>query len=50
VEVALNTHSAGGITEKDFELARLVEQTALWRPGQESAFRGTPKKFVKRDS
>jgi 4a-hydroxytetrahydrobiopterin dehydratase len=49
VEVALNTHSAGGITEKDFELARLVEQTALWRPGEGSAFRGTPKKFVKRD-
>ena len=50
VEVALNTHSAGGITEKDFELARLVEQTALWRPGEGSAFRGTPKQFVKRDS
>ena len=49
VELALNTHSAGGITEKDFELARLVEQTALWRPGEGSAFRGTPKKFVKRD-
>jgi 4a-hydroxytetrahydrobiopterin dehydratase len=50
VEVALNTHSAGGITEKDFELARLVERTALWRPGDGSAFRGTQKKFVVRDS
>ena len=49
VEVALNTHSAGGITAKDFELARLVEQTALWRPGKESSLRGTPRKFVARD-
>src|SRR5574341_42538 len=50
VEVALSTHSAGGITEKDFELARLVEQTALWRPGPGSVFRGTPKPFVARDN
>ncbi len=49
VEVALNTHSAGGITAKDFELARLVEQTAFWRPGKESSLRGTPKQFVTRD-
>lgn len=49
VEVAFSTHSAGGITEKDFELARLVEQTALWRPGTGSALRGTPRKFVTRD-
>ena len=46
VEVALNTHSAGGITGKDFDLARLFEQCALWRPPSGSAFRGTPKKFV----
>jgi 4a-hydroxytetrahydrobiopterin dehydratase len=49
VEVAFSTHSAGGITAKDFELARLVEQTALWRPGTGSSLRGTPKKFVARD-
>lgn len=48
VEVAFSTHSAGGITDKDFELARLVEQTALWRPGTGSSLRGTPKKFVSR--
>ncbi len=46
VEVALNTHSAGGITDKDFELAKLFEQCALWRPPAGSAFRGPPKKFV----
>ena len=49
VEVAFSTHSAGGITDKDFELARLVEQTALWRPGTGSSLRGTPKQFVSRD-
>jgi len=46
VDVALNTHSAGGITDKDFELAALFERAALWRPPAGSAFRGTPKKFV----
>lgn len=50
VEVAVSTHSAGGITAKDFELARLVEQTALWRPEAGSAFRGTPKRFVERNT
>ena len=30
VGVALSTHSAGGITDKDFELARVIEQTVLW--------------------
>jgi 4a-hydroxytetrahydrobiopterin dehydratase len=50
VEVALNTHSAGGITAKDFELARLVEQTAFWRPAAGSAFRGTQKRFVERNT
>lgn len=49
VEVAFSTHSAGGITEKDFALARLVEQTAVWRPESGSTLRGTPKKFVTRD-
>lgn len=46
VSVALSTHSAGGITEKDFELARLFERNALWRPPAGGPFRGTPKKFV----
>jgi 4a-hydroxytetrahydrobiopterin dehydratase len=50
VEVTLSTHSAGGVTTKDFEMARLIEQMALWRPGPRSPFRGTPKKFVHRSS
>lgn len=47
VQVKLSTHSAGGITASDFELARLIEQTALFRPRPgASALRGTTKKFV----
>ena len=30
-EVKLSTHSAKGITDKDFELARKLEETLLWR-------------------
>ncbi|HET8648856.1 MAG TPA: 4a-hydroxytetrahydrobiopterin dehydratase [Gemmatimonadales bacterium] len=30
--VGLNTHSAGGITDKDIALAREIERTVLWRP------------------
>jgi len=33
VEVSLNTHSAGGITAKDVELARQIEQVALFEAG-----------------
>lgn len=45
VVVQLNTHSAGGITDKDFELARRFDAIALWRPSG-GALRGTPRKFV----
>ncbi len=30
--VKLSTHSAGGITDKDFELARKIDDAVLWRP------------------
>ena len=47
VQVKLWTHSAGGVTASDMELAGLIEQTALWRPQPgKSALRGTTKKFV----
>ncbi|HEX9349631.1 MAG TPA: 4a-hydroxytetrahydrobiopterin dehydratase [Gemmatimonadales bacterium] len=46
VQVKLWTHSAGGVTASDLELAQLIEQTALWRPPTGSALRGTTKKFV----
>lgn len=46
VWVKLMTHSAGGITDKDFELARRIEDVATWRP-QGGALEGTPNKFVR---
>jgi pterin-4a-carbinolamine dehydratase len=47
VAVALATHSAGGITAKDFELARKFDELALWRPAAGGALTGTPDKFVR---
>ena len=45
--VKLKTHSAGGITDKDFELAKKIEEAVLWRPGGGGALgTGNPKKFV----
>lgn len=40
VSVALSTHSAGGITEKDFEVAELIEQQVTWTPPKGSALDG----------
>jgi 4a-hydroxytetrahydrobiopterin dehydratase len=42
VEVRLKNHAAKGVTDKDFELARKIEETVHWRPGPESALEGTP--------
>ena len=42
----LSNHAAGGVTDKDFELARKIEDAALWRP-QGGALEGTPNKFVR---
>jgi pterin-4a-carbinolamine dehydratase len=47
VGVALSTHSAGGITAKDFEVAALIEQQVRWRPGADSSLSGPAKPFVK---
>jgi 4a-hydroxytetrahydrobiopterin dehydratase len=45
--VKLKTHSAGGITDKDFLLAKKIEESVLWRPAKERPFDGgTPNKFV----
>jgi 4a-hydroxytetrahydrobiopterin dehydratase len=46
VEVRLNTHTAGGVTDKDLEMARSIEQQALWRPAP-GALAGTAKKWVR---
>lgn len=32
VDVGLSTHDANGITDKDFALARQIENVVLWRP------------------
>lgn len=47
VWVKLKTHSAGGITDKDFELAKKIEEAVLWRPAPGGPLEGTPNKFVK---
>ena len=46
VTVKLKTHSENGITGRDFELARKIEETVLWRPAEGSPLEGTPNKFV----
>ena len=48
VTVKLMTHSAGGITAKDFLVAKRIEESALWRPDAGSPLgMGTPNKFVR---
>jgi 4a-hydroxytetrahydrobiopterin dehydratase len=43
VIVKLATHSAKGITDKDFTLARKIEDVVHWQPGTEGgALEGTP--------
>ena len=44
VEVRLMTHTAKGITDKDFELARKIEEVVQWQPARDGgALEGTPK-------
>ena len=55
VIVKLTNHSARGVTDKDFELAKKIEEVLMWRPGaQEGAvLEGTPDdprfKYIKYD-
>jgi 4a-hydroxytetrahydrobiopterin dehydratase len=43
VEVRLMTHSAKGITAKDLELAKKIEEVVNWQPGKEGkGLDGTP--------
>jgi len=43
VGVRLMSHDAQGITERDFALARRIEELLMWRPGEEAGpFQGTP--------
>ena len=44
VEVRLMNHAAKGITDKDFELAKKIEETIQWDPSNEGgSLEGTPK-------
>ncbi|MFL5579862.1 MAG: 4a-hydroxytetrahydrobiopterin dehydratase [Gemmatimonadaceae bacterium] len=45
VTVRFNTHTAGGVSEKDIEIARKVDEVALWRP-RGGALAGTTRKWV----
>jgi 4a-hydroxytetrahydrobiopterin dehydratase len=47
VWVKLRTHASGGITERDFALAKKFEDALLWRPEEGSAMEGTPNKWVR---
>ena len=55
VIVKLMNHAAKGITNKDFDLAKKIEQVVMWQPGKEdgSALEGTPEdprfKYIKYD-
>ena len=55
VTVKLMNHAAKGVTDKDFALARKIEEVVMWQPGAdpESALEGTPDdprfKYIKYD-
>ncbi len=45
VEVRLKNHAAKGITDKDFELAKKIEDVVHWQPGREGgALEGHPRR------
>ena len=41
-EVRLMTHDAKGVTDKDFALARKIEEVLTWRPEAGGPLEGTP--------
>ena len=55
VNVKLMNHAAKGITDKDFALARKIEEVVMWQPGAEegASLEGTPEdprfKYIKYD-
>ncbi|MBX2879109.1 MAG: 4a-hydroxytetrahydrobiopterin dehydratase [Granulosicoccus sp.] len=55
VIVKLVNHAAKGVTDKDFELARKIEDTVHWQPARETgALTGTPEdarfRYIKYDT
>jgi len=55
VTVKLMNHAAKGVTDKDFELAKKIEEVVQWQPGKDegSSLDGTPEdprfKYIKYD-
>lgn len=53
VTVKLQNHAAKGITDKDFALARKLDEVLMWRPDEDSPLEGTPEdprfKYLKYD-
>jgi 4a-hydroxytetrahydrobiopterin dehydratase len=47
VRVALSTHTAKGITGKDFALAREIDTLALWRPAAGGPLTGIRRPWVR---
>jgi 4a-hydroxytetrahydrobiopterin dehydratase len=47
VLVKLTTHSRGGVTDNDLEMARRIDEVALWRPAGGDALEGTPNDWVR---
>lgn len=46
VVVKLQTHKVKGLTYHDVELAKKYDEVALWKPGENDALDGFPKKWV----
>jgi 4a-hydroxytetrahydrobiopterin dehydratase len=46
-EVRLMTHDAKGVTDKDFALARKIEEVLTWRPEAGGPLEGTPQGDVR---
>jgi 4a-hydroxytetrahydrobiopterin dehydratase len=47
VTVRLQTHSAGGVTDKDLQLAERIETTAMWHPaGKFPGLEGQPSGWI----
>ena len=45
VKVVLTTHSEGGVTEKDIELAKKIDELVLWPP-QSGVLQNPPQRYA----
>ena len=46
VTVKLQTHRVRGITHSDVELAKRIQEVAVWQPSEGAALEGFPKRWV----